>query len=195
MASMNYQQRLKKEICNLWRIYEILERDSVRPLAKLDNKINQMDIECNNFKDSVAGIYKSMDNILDIILNKMSILLGIGYKPRKYANGIDGIIYTIYKTHMIDIPTTDNNFSDEKDDISDYSENDAEYDDEINKSSFNSKFYFLLGEYIGKMSKIRKLLNMSLNTDNTILLGRLRTMAIINEGLDEIEEELLERIK
>ena len=67
--------------------------------------------------------------------------------------------------------------------------------DPMNYKPTNQKFYFLLGEYIGKMSKIRKLLDKSLNEDSAFLLNRLRTMAIINEGLGEIEEELLKYIK
>ena len=175
MASINYQQRLKKEIYNLWQIYKTLEMDAMSPLDELSNRVNLMEVKCDNYKDSISAIHKSMDKILDIILNKMSILLGVGYRPRRYAGGIDSTIYNIYDSHMIDIPT--NGY-------------DIEHD-ETNESPINPKFYFLLGEYMGKMSRVRELLDESLNEGNGILFGRLVTIAAISEGLSEVEEEIM----
>lgn len=65
-------------------------------------------------------------------------------------------------------------------------------DNKMNETNpFDSRFYFLLGNYMGKVSKIRTLLEKDREVDDLFLMDRMQKMVYIGSDLGELENEIM----
>lgn len=65
-------------------------------------------------------------------------------------------------------------------------------DNKTNETNpFDPRFYFLLGNYMGKVSKIRALLEKDREVDDLFLMDRMQKMAYIGSDLGELENEIM----